>query len=69
MDAEQLAAMLTALENDDLRLKPDGTLVNNETDGEFAPADVLTVLDEMQTLAIRLRAIAEWAKKAPEVGG
>lgn len=66
MDREELNAMLTPLENDEVFVKPDGTVVNKEDDTEFTPEQVADAITEMEEVLTRLRKIAEWAKGAPE---
>lgn len=67
MDRDELNAMLAALENGEVLVKPDGTLLNNETNDEFDPAPVLAALAEVEDAVARLRKVAEWAATAPEI--
>lgn len=67
MDAEQLAAMMTALENGEVVVKPTGEVVNKETEDEFRPCDIMLRLIEAEKTLDRLKKIALWASAAPEV--
>lgn len=63
MDRDQLMALLTALNNDDVAVKADGTVRDLDSGDEFAVEDVEAAVEE---LTEELNALLEWAKSAPK---
>lgn len=67
MDRDELNAMLEAMENSGLSVKPDGSMVNAETGDEFAADKVAEALRTLEAEVARLSKIVAWAKAAPEL--
>lgn len=63
MDRDQLLSLLAALNNDDVAVKPDGTVRDLENGDDWGIEDIEAAVEE---LTDELSALLEWAKNAPK---